>query len=262
MDKLDELKASLGLEVPQYAPKGPAEAPGMFSTDLPTPTPKRGRGRPPKAKAASSANNAETDERARVWIFVGYPESLPVNYADILDRMHLTWAESPVHDADVNGDGNEKKPHIHFMLVFDGKKSFAQVSEITKGLLNSTIPQICQNPRGYFRYFIHLDNPDKTQYDPAEIRCHGGFDMSNYLDYSLTDIKVESRHIMEYIRSHDIYDLADLLEYAMDAQLYEWLYIIQFKSTTYFRAYIDSRWKRRETERLRKERAGKNEDDA
>ena len=54
------------------------------------------------------------DKRARVWSFIGYPEdSLPENYAAVLsDELHLCWAESPVHDADLNGDGGEENQDL------------------------------------------------------------------------------------------------------------------------------------------------------
>ncbi len=74
------------------------------------------------------------NSRGRNWTFVGYPEdSLPEDYASILsDELHLCWCESPVHDADLNGDGSEKKKHIHFIVSFEGNKSFEQIQEITE----------------------------------------------------------------------------------------------------------------------------------
>lgn len=50
------------------------------------------------------------DSRTRNWTMIGYPgDSLPENYREILnDQLHLSWCESPVHDADVNGNGEEK----------------------------------------------------------------------------------------------------------------------------------------------------------
>ena len=126
--------------------------------------------------------------RARQWSFIGYPgDSLPDNYAEILsDEMHLCWAESPVHDADLNGDGSQKKKHIHFILTFEGMKSFDQVCEITSRL-NCPIPQVCRNVKSLVRYFIHLDNPDKHQYKFDDIKCHGGFSIDEYFTKSFSD---------------------------------------------------------------------------
>ena len=133
------------------------------------------------------------DSRARQWSFIGYPDdSLPDNYSEILsDEMHLCWAESPVHDADLNGDGSEKKKHIHFALVFDGMKSYDQVKEITDRL-HCPIPQRCRNLKGLIRYFIHLDNPEKHQYSPDDIKCHGGFEIEDIFKKS----NAENREII------------------------------------------------------------------
>lgn len=68
------------------------------------------------------------DDRSRNWTFIGYPnESLPENYAEILDELHIAWVESPVHDKDTNPDGEIKKTHIHFVVSFEGNKSFSQI---------------------------------------------------------------------------------------------------------------------------------------
>ena len=68
------------------------------------------------------------DDRSRVWTFVCYPESVREGWRDALDDLHIAWAESPLHDKDTNADGSAKKPHWHVLLVFDGKKSYEQVS--------------------------------------------------------------------------------------------------------------------------------------
>lgn len=61
------------------------------------------------------------DQRARMWTFVVYPESAPENWRDILSDYHIPWVESPLHDKDVNPDGEVKKAHWHIILFFDGK---------------------------------------------------------------------------------------------------------------------------------------------
>ncbi|HDT7711324.1 TPA: replication protein, partial [Enterococcus faecium] len=48
------------------------------------------------------------DERTRNWTFVVYPESAPENWREFLDELHVPWVESPLHDKDVNPDGELK----------------------------------------------------------------------------------------------------------------------------------------------------------
>ena len=46
--------------------------------------------------------------KGRDWTFVVYPESAPENWRTILDETFMRWVESPLHDKDVNADGEIK----------------------------------------------------------------------------------------------------------------------------------------------------------
>ncbi|MDU7039740.1 MAG: Rep family protein, partial [Lactococcus lactis] len=61
------------------------------------------------------------DTRTRNWTFFVYPESAPSNWREILDSYHVPWIESPLHDKDVNSDGEIKKAHWHVLLMFSSK---------------------------------------------------------------------------------------------------------------------------------------------
>ena len=60
----------------------------------------------------------KVDNRARNWSLVVYPESAPENWRDILDDYHIPWVESPLHDKDVNPDGEIKKSALAYWFVF------------------------------------------------------------------------------------------------------------------------------------------------
>lgn len=182
------------------------------------------------------------DKRARVWSFIGYPdESLPENYAEILsDEMHLCWAESPVHDADLNGDGSEKKKHIHFIVTFEGMKSFEQVKEITDRL-HCPIPQKCRNPRGLVRYFIHLDNPEKHQYRVEDINAHGGFELEDYFKKSNAENREILKQILDFCYDNEITEFCDLVEIVFKTGNDEWLDIITNRNTIFVSQYLKSK---------------------
>lgn len=74
------------------------------------------------------------DNRTRNWTFVVYPESAPDNWREIIDEYHTPWIESPLHDKDVNPDGEIKKAHWHVMMMFPTNKSYDQIREITMKL--------------------------------------------------------------------------------------------------------------------------------
>ena len=100
-------------------------------------------------------------EKGRDWTFIVYPESAPENWRTILDETHLRWIESPLHEHDVNADGEKKKSHWHIMLCFDGPVTDKQVKKIIEPL-NAPEPKKVGSARGLVRYMAHLDNPENT----------------------------------------------------------------------------------------------------
>ncbi|MEL1068170.1 Rep family protein, partial [Campylobacter coli] len=66
------------------------------------------------------------DTRTRNWTFFVYPESAPENWRDVLNEMHIPWIESPLHDKDVDSNGELEKAHWHILILFASKKSYEQ----------------------------------------------------------------------------------------------------------------------------------------
>jgi hypothetical protein len=183
--------------------------------------------------------SASRDERTRNWTFVAYPDSAPEDWRDILDNLHVQWAESPLHDKDTNADGEIKKAHWHILLLFEGKKSYEQVQEITASI-NATIPQRCQSAKGMVRYFAHLDNPEKFQYPVSDIRGHGGIDVSEYLKPTASGRYELIREMMAYIRDNHIYEMQDLLDIAADTHFDDWFPLLCDNSAYIIGEYVKS----------------------
>ena len=179
------------------------------------------------------------DVRARTWTFILYPESAPENWRDILDGYHIPWVESPLHDKDVNPDGTVKKAHRHVILLFDGKKSFEQVKDITDAL-NAPIPQKTANTKGLVRYLIHMDNPEKHQYKREDIICHSGADIEQYFEISSASRERILWDIMEFIRDEKITSYSAFIGYCQDTNNREWFSIATRYYTLAIRTLIDS----------------------
>lgn len=184
----------------------------------------------------------KTDTRGRNWTFVGYPDdSLPENYREILvDEMHLCFCESPVHDADLNGDGSQKKKHIHFLVTFEGNKSFEQIQEITDRL-HCPIPQQCRNVRAMVRYMCHLDNPEKHQYKREDIKCFGGFEIDSYFEKSAFEYDKILDEIEMFIIDNGITEMFKLMQLVsqMDCAA-DWRRVIRSRNTIYISALLAS----------------------
>lgn len=192
-----------------------------------------------------SSGNKET--RTRNWTIVLYPESAPENWRDILDELHIEWVESPLHDKDINADGEPKKPHWHVLLMFGGVKSWEQVLEIT-GQLNAPIPQRCHNAKSMVRYMAHLDNPSKAQYSVSDIIGHGGVDLSEMLRPSSSERYTLIAEMTEFISDNDIIEFKDLLDYARMYQFDTWFPLLCDNSAYVIGQYIKSNRHRKQAQ--------------
>lgn len=71
------------------------------------------------------------EKRSNKWAFLIYEESVPSNYLEILESIHVPFILSPWHNKDVNSTTGEiKKSHKHGALFFESLKSYSQVSEL------------------------------------------------------------------------------------------------------------------------------------
>lgn len=111
------------------------------------------------------------EQRSNKWAFIFYQESVPENYLEILEEMHIPFVLSPWHDKDVNKETGEiKKAHKHGALYFDSLKSYSQVSNLISEKLNAPKHvEVVMSPKGMYEYFTHAENPDKTTYQTEDI---------------------------------------------------------------------------------------------
>lgn len=151
-----------------------------------------------------------TVEKGRDWTFIVYPESAPTNWREILDETHMRWIESPLHDKDTNPDGEIKKPHWHILLSADGPITAGAVAKIIKPL-NGPIAKKVGSAKGLVRYMIHMDNPEKFQYQREEIVGHNGADVDSYFEMSFSARLSILKEIMQFIFENKIDNYSDFV---------------------------------------------------
>ena len=180
------------------------------------------------------------DDRTRNWTMVVYPESAPENWRKILDNLHVPYLVSPLHDKDVNPDGEVKKAHWHVVLVFENKKSYHQIKEIADKL-NAPIPQKVESLRGMVRYLVHTDNPEKYQYSREDIENHGVDDINKYFETASSNRAILNA-IIRYIRENNVTSFAKLSYYAIDNGKDDWLDCMANRNTMYLNAIITAQY--------------------
>jgi len=149
--------------------------------------------------------------KARAWGVVVYPESAPENWIDLLAETHLQFAVSPLHDKDTNPDGTIKKAHWHVILAWDGPVTKVAAKKLADKI-NAPQPVKLESVRGAYRYFTHLDNPDKYQYDEKDIKLFNGFDVSAYISLTKEEKYEAVLKIKDIIKRDKITEYIDLLD--------------------------------------------------
>lgn len=179
------------------------------------------------------------DTRCRNWTIVVYPDSSPDNWRNLLDEKHIEWIESPLHDKDLNANGEPKKPHWHVLLLFGGVKSYEQVLEFVN-FLNCPIPVRCHNAKALVRYMAHLDNPDKAQYSISDIKPHGGVDIAELLRPSSSERYCLIKDILQFVKDNNIIEFQDLIDYAFSNHFDDWFPLLCDNSAFIVVNYIKS----------------------
>ena len=133
------------------------------------------------------SENFKGPSKCRGWLCVVYPESAPDDWIQILASIGAQALISPLHDQDLNADGEVKKPHYHVILLWDGPttKSNAQaVVDLIRGVGCFAMATL----RGAARYLCHLDNPEKHRYNPEDVKQLGGLVYDDIINSASDDL--------------------------------------------------------------------------
>lgn len=178
--------------------------------------------------------------KGRNWAFVMYPESMPDDWFYKLQMTGLPMAISPLHDKDINPDGEEKKPHYHVICYYENTTTFKNVKENVTDLVNGTIPIKLESMQGMYRYHLHLDNPEKYQYDDKNRTFLNGFDVNKVDSLTYTEINKILFQLQQVIIDKKILEYADLLDLLHDEDMMN-LWDVARNHTVFLDRYITSR---------------------
>lgn len=165
---------------------------------------------PEKIKAKNAKYDAKRAGRTRNFATVVYPESAPADWMERLDQYHIAALVSPLHDKDINPSGEPKKPHYHVLLMFESPADYENKVAPIFAEIGGVGRETVSSARGYARYLCHLDNPEKAQYSPSEVRCMGGADFYAVTNLPTDDLKMLGE-VFTFIQEQGIYSLAELL---------------------------------------------------
>ncbi|WP_267464673.1 Rep family protein [Lacticaseibacillus paracasei] len=112
--------------------------------------------------------------------------------------------------------------------------------------------KICTRTRissltGAVRYLTHMDNPEKYQYDNADIETFGGFDLESCLALSTGDKRQALRDMLAFISENEIMHLKDFADYCMSEEAPAgWFELLTERNTLFIKEYIKSNWQKQQ----------------
>ena len=183
--------------------------------------------------------------RTRNFATVVYPESAPENWQEILSEQFVPAFISPLHDKDINPTGEAKKPHWHVMLMFDGVKTTEQATEIFNKI-GGVGCEVVQSQRGYARYLCHMDNPEKAQYSPEEVRTLCGADYTGSIGL-VTDKYKAIGEMIDFCEENGIVSYSELLKFCR-MERFDWFRVLCDNGTVVMKEYLKSKfWSERQS---------------
>lgn len=162
--------------------------------------------------------------KARYWIGVLYPENMIDNWEqEIGDIVQVPYAYC-VHDADLTGKEEERKIHVHLILVFSNTTTYSHALNVFKLLSKSGYNAIntCQavvSIRGSYDYLIHNTETaikqNKKQYDPTLRITGNNFDIGAYEQLGIAERNDLCNELCNIIISEKFTNFTDFYEYCM-----------------------------------------------
>ena len=184
--------------------------------------------------------------RTRNYACMVYPDSAPADWITSLASAKVPVFISPLHDKDVNPNGEPKKPHYHVLVMFDSVKTKKQAEELFK-TFGGVGCEVVKSQRAYARYLCHLDNPEKASYSLDDVLAYGGADYLATIGTAADKAK-SIREMIQYIEENDITCFSDLAMYS-SIERSDWFDTLINSGAYFIKEYIKSRtWKLHHTE--------------
>lgn len=183
--------------------------------------------------------------KARQWTFLIYPgDSAPDDWQIIIDQKLVPYCIGPLHQGEVSEKtGEVEKDHRHVELLFNCTKSYNQIYRFVKGELHGSVPMPIQDLNLQTRYFLHLDHPQKTQYERTEMIYGNLFD----LDACLAPPKQYRNKLMmamiKYIQESGVTELIDFMDFCMEREPAWFDLLVNSKTNLFDKAIRSNRGK-------------------
>lgn len=177
------------------------------------------------------------EEKSRGWLTVVYPESEIEGWRDKLSMLGVQAVISPLHDKDINANGEEKKPHYHVLLMWEGPTTFTNAKRYVD-IIGGVGCLKCATVRGSVRYFCHLDNPEKYKYSLEDLETIGGVSLQEIM-LSDSDETLILKKMYDFIFLYRIDSYQEFINYCSMNEP-DWFHLVSHKFRENIWKYIRS----------------------
>lgn len=158
----------------------------------------------------------KTPDKGRYFAGIVAADSAPHDWREQLKASHAPYAISPLHTADTENAFE----HYHVIYKHSNTVTLEGARKaIPQGIFKNDFLLLLHHPRLYQRYLIHLDDPDKQQFQAGReaIEVINGFPLDLTRDFSQEERAQQRRDVFDFIRDYAIVEYADLIDALMDS---------------------------------------------
>ena len=151
-----------------------------------------------------------------MYVSIGYPESLPDDWKEKLNDLHIPSLISPLHDKDVTETGEFKKPHFHILLKYSNAVSLSVAKKDFESI-GCVNPFYVKDAPAMVQYFTHKNETDskKYHYDKEDLISMNGFDIDYYYNKNCKDNKYNIfSEMIDFCDSYNCISFCELVRYS------------------------------------------------
>lgn len=175
--------------------------------------------------------------KARYFTFIIYPESVPVDWEECLEKLGVSMAVSPLHNLDEterkfedmsdeekaviqSGKKIYKKAHYHVLYIARNPVTIESVRNKVKRVLgNKSVShiEIVDSVENIFLYLTHESSDaikkNKHKYDKADLRFINDFDIDRYVTLDENQKRELKNLLLNIIRKNHLVNVVHLLNF-------------------------------------------------
>lgn len=191
-----------------------------------------------KEKKAEWERKNRSGKVRKIWWGYLYEDSAPDNFLDLMRESGMEGLAMK-HDRDVTAAGEIKEKHWHVVVRFSHAVQAKEAKDILTsfGCKEASV-QYRDNWAAVARYLCHLDDPNKVQYDPADVVEFGGADYLAAINRTADKYRIIAE-MCDWAKTNRVYSFNKLVDYARVENL-EWFMALADNSAIFMREYLKS----------------------